>query len=68
MSPPLSFANADDAINIAAAATTVPIILTMVTDQTGAVLELFNRYHPKSDTDWDNKWARQSPRTLRSAE
>jgi len=39
----LSFANADDAINIAAAATTVPIILTMVTDQTGAVLELFNR-------------------------
>jgi len=25
-------------------------------------------YHPKSDTDWNNKSARQSPRTLRSAE
>jgi len=62
------FCNAIDAISIAAATTLIPILLTMVTDQTGIVLELFNRYHPKSDTDWDNKWARQSPRTLRSAE
>ena len=36
----------NDAVSIAAATTAVPIILTMVPDQTGAVLELFNRYHP----------------------
>ena len=52
MSPDLSFANADDAISIAAATTPVPIILTMVTDQTGDALRLFNRYHLKSSTAW----------------
>jgi len=68
MSPDLSFANATDAISSAVATTLIPILLTMVTDQTGAVLELFNRYHLKSDIDWDSKWIHQSPRTLRSAE
>ena len=55
MSPDLPFANAIDAISIAAATTLIPILLTMVTDQTGIVLELFNRYHPRSDIDWDSK-------------
>jgi len=34
MSPALSFANAGNATSVAAAMTTVPIILTMVTSQT----------------------------------
>src|SRR3982751_4922186 len=42
MSPDLSFANAGDAINIAAATTAVPIILTMVPDQTGHAERSFN--------------------------
>ena len=43
ISPDLSLANADDAINIAAATTLIPIILTMVSHKTGAVRVLFNR-------------------------
>src|SRR5438105_10564637 len=41
MSPALSFANAGNATSIAAAMTTVPIILTMVTSQTYAFYLMF---------------------------
>src|SRR5438132_6297833 len=41
MSPALSFANAGNATSIAAAMTTVPIILTMVTSQTYAFDPMF---------------------------
>src|SRR6266853_147470 len=41
MSPALSFANAGNATSIAAAMTTVPIILTMVTSQTYAFYPMF---------------------------